>query len=187
MTHRHRLWNVALCSLAALLSFAATCPPTQEPVTITFDQVGACNGYQTTLGLVGAGPNAAFVAFRIVSIDNSRSGQDFNFDPERISISGTSDFVSTNLGLAREQGPFKAIATTIPKGQNVGINRIAVVAVSTGAGAASEANNSSYHLNYSITAGDSGVLFAKRNLSQTSWPQTDNCRDVAGLRFESRP
>lgn len=184
MIHRLRLWNAALCSLAALLFIAASCPPTQEPVTITFDQVGACNGYQRTSGpggsgphvTVSAGPDAAFVAFRIVSIDNSKSGQDFNFDPERIYVSGTSpgEFVDTNLALAQDQGPLKAVATTIPNGQNVGNSGIAVISVFA-ANEAPEANNTSYTLSYDRAPADPPVLLAKRNLSQTSWPQTNDC------------
>lgn len=80
-----------------------------------------------------------------MSIDNYKFDQDFNFDPERIYVSGTSpgEFVNTNLDLAKDQGPLKAIATTIPKGQNAGINRMAAAMVFS-TDEVSEANNTSY-------------------------------------------
>ena len=68
--------KLPLYSLMALLLTAATCPPSPPPVTITYEQVGACNGYMQTTGPGGAGPqitvsagtNGAFVAFRIISL-----------------------------------------------------------------------------------------------------------------------
>src|SRR5215213_546178 len=100
---------VALSCLTIPLLLAATCPPTApapSPVTITFEQIGACNGYQQTTGpggsgphtTISAGPKAAFVAFRILRIDNSQNGSDFNFDPERIFINERpTEHVSTSL------------------------------------------------------------------------------------------
>lgn len=186
--HRKVFRNLALYCLGALLLVAASCPPQGAgPVTITFDQLGACNGYSQTdpphgapQQAVFAGGQAAFVAFRIVLVDNSGSGRDFNFDPERLYVTGSSppEHVSTSLSLAQDHGQLKTIATTIPAGKTSG-GGIAVVRVSTSAvDGASEANNTSYLLSYETTAADPIVLLAKRNLSQTSWPQTPNCRAI---------
>jgi len=175
-----------LYSLMALLSTAATCTPTQSPVTITYEQVGACNGYQQTSGpggpqnTISAGPKAAFVAFRVVTLDNSKSATDFTFDPEKMFVIGTSpmEHVSTSLSLARDLGVFAAIPVTVPAGKNQGNNGIAVITVSTSAAnGASEANNTNYLLSYVTPAGQS-VFLEKRNVNQTTFPQTDDCRGI---------
>lgn len=72
-----------------------------------------------------------------------------------------------------------AIPVTVLKGQIMGINGLTVTVVSTSAAnGASEANNTSDMLSYNAGAGDPGIFLTKRNLSQTSWPQTDNCRAI---------
>jgi hypothetical protein len=189
MAHRG-VRKLALYSLMALLSTAATCPPTQSPVTVKYDQVGACNGYQQTSGpggagpanTISAGPNAAFVVFRVVTLDNSKSAMPFNFDPERMFLTGSSprEHVSTSLSLARDIGVFAATAVTVPARMNQGNNGIAVMRVSTAAAnGASEANNTNYLLTYDSAAGES-VFLDKRNATQGVFPQTDDCR---GIRF----
>ena len=84
MRNLYRLSTVLFFSLT-MGAFLGSCPPQGNPVisdsvTITYDQVGACNGYKQTTGpggsgpqqTVSAGPNQAFLVFRIVSIDNSK-------------------------------------------------------------------------------------------------------------------
>lgn len=66
--------------LAALL---AGCSPL---ATIKSHQVGACNDHQTGNTVVAVGKNAAYVVFKIESIDNTQTGVDFHFDPERLYI-----------------------------------------------------------------------------------------------------
>ena len=188
MLHRHRSSAAALLPLAAALLLAG-CPPSEDVVTITFDQVGACNGYQQTAGPGGSGPHvtvsagahAAFVVFRVVTIDNSKSSKDFNFDPSRIFITGSSPqaFMSSSLSLTQDLGVFAAVPTTVPKGKSVGNNGLMVTVVATGAAnGASEANNSSYFLAFASRSGDPGVILAKRDPNRTSWPVTENCRAI---------
>ena len=143
MIHPNRFRTAVCCSLSLLAGLLLTgCPQggTQDVVTITYDQVGACNGYEQTSGpggsgphqAVSAGPNAAFVAFRIVTLDNSKSSKDFNFDPGRLFINlSDRHFMDSNLSLARDLGVFTAAPTTIPKGKIMGNNGITVTTVPT--------------------------------------------------------
>ncbi len=189
MNVRNRIWTCALGSLVPLLLTAASCPPPPPAAIITFDQVGACNGYQETTGpggsgphmTVSAGPGAAFVAFRVVSIDNSKTGQPFQFDPDRIFVSGSSPeaHLDSSLTLAQAFGLLAAAPITVPAGSNQGNSGIAVATVSTGAGnPAAEANTTSYFLSYAGAAGDPPVSLAKRNSTRTAWPVTDDCRAI---------
>ncbi|MEK6262483.1 MAG: hypothetical protein AABP62_28120 [Planctomycetota bacterium] len=189
MIHPNRFRTVVFCSLSLLAGLLLTgCPPggTQDVITITYDQVGACNGYEQTSGpggsgphqAVNAGPNAAFVAFRIVSFDNSKSSKDFNFDPDRLFINlSERHFMDSNLSLARDLGVFTAAPTTIPKGKIMGNNGITVTTVPTNsANGASEANNTNYFLLYDSPSG--GVVLVKGDPNRVTWPQTDNCRAI---------
>jgi hypothetical protein len=84
-----------------------------------------------------------------------------------------------NLSLSRDLGWLAATATTIPAAKSMGNNGTTVAVVPTSAvDGASEANNTSYLLLYDTPAGDPGVTLVKKNVSQTSWPQTPNCLDI---------
>jgi hypothetical protein len=183
--------NFALCCSSIPFLFAGTCPPSapsQPPVTIAFEQVGACNGYPQTFGPGGSGPHAAvnagfhaaFVIFRILKVDNSKGAADFNFDPERIFIAERpSEHVDTGLSVAADFGLLKSVAITVPKGGERGHRGFAVVTVSTAASnGASEANNTNYLLSYNGAPSDPPVFLAKKNLSQTTFKQTDNCLEI---------
>jgi len=170
----------------ALLLTAATCPPSPPAVTVHYRQIGACNGYRQNTGpggagpiqTVSAGPKAAFVAFKVLSIDNSKGSTPFNFDPNRMFVTGTSpeEHISTSLSLARDLAPLSAVPVTVPAGANQGNNGIAVVRVATAsADGASEANKTNYFLSYAGAPGDPGVLLAKENSSQTTYPNTPDC------------
>src|SRR5436309_12249253 len=146
---------VLVLAAAPLLMCGCNTPGTpQDTVTITYEQVGSCNGYQQTTGpggsgpqtMVSAGPNAAFATFRVVTIDNSKSSQDFNFEPTRLFINQTPKaFMSSSLSLTRDLGVFAAVPVTVAKGKSQGNNGMIATGVPTvAADAASERTNTSY-------------------------------------------
>jgi hypothetical protein len=183
---RVRLTGVVASVLALAGCSGCPGPLVKDSATITYDQVGACNGYQQTSGPGGAGPavtvsagaGAAYVVFRVVEIDNSKSGKDFNFVPDRLFVLGTSPqaHVKSSLTFSQDLGVFTAVPVTVPKGKKMGINGLAVTVVS--GPEAPEANNTAYMLSYEAQAADPGVFFVKRNLNQATWPQTNNCRAI---------
>lgn len=171
--------KLVLISLSGLLLTAATCPPAEPVVTVHYRQVGACNGYQRGTGPVNAGVNGAFVAFKVISIDNSKRSTAFNFDPTRMFVNGTSDHISTSLSLAQDLAPLSAVPVTVPAMTHQGNNGIGVVRVSTAAAdGASEANNTNYILAYERGPGDPGVLLQKQNAGQTTFANTPNCTSI---------
>ena len=66
--------------------YAVCTPMTGAPVTVTYHQVGACNGYNGPYGLVEAGYKQAYVDFGIESIDNSLGKVAFDFDPKNLYV-----------------------------------------------------------------------------------------------------
>ena len=146
--------------------------------TVNFEQIGACNGYLDGGSLVSAGPNAAFVLFKVHDLDNRQGKVNFNFDPARMFVNSSTPraYMSSTLSLATTLGVFRLIATNVPQSQDTGLDGYAVTTVSTAnANGAVEANNTSYFLSYETQATDPGVVLSKKDPSRTSWPLTENC------------
>lgn len=175
-------------SRAALLLVACLviggCGPNAVPneiVTIHYKQLGACNGFGNGTTATSAGPKAAYAAFRLSTISNKdTAARDFNFDPNRIFVDvSPRAFTNTQLNLA-QFNPFYAKARFVAKGTVETINGAVIAIVSTtAADGASEANKTAYLLLYDVPAGGQGVVMAKDNTSQTTFPSTPDCTTLA--------
>ena len=167
-----------LLSVATVLLIACG-NQANDIVTINYEQIGACNGFNNGDGITSAGTNAAYVAFRISDISNKDSAaRDFNFDPDKVYVNPSTPraYTSSHLNLA-QLNPFYATSRFVPKGTSSTLNGavIAVVSTSTTPDPAKEANNTSYFLAYDTPAGDQGVLLVKKDPNRTSWPSTSDC------------
>ena len=149
--------------------------------TIDFKQVGACNGWNDGAMLHSAGPNAAYVVFKVHTIDNNAGKVNFAFDPAKMAVNtGSKPHMDSSLSLATFVGVLQLIPTTVLQGKVVGLDGFAVTTVSTAnANGAVEANQTSYSLIYDTGASDPGILFAKENPGQTNWPVTADCKAIA--------
>lgn len=177
-TVQQRLSKLAM--ILFIIIAAASC--NHDTVTIHYEQIGACNGFNNGGGATSAGPNAAYAIFRITTIENTdASAKDFNFDPDRIYINGTSPraFTSTHLNLS-QINPFYATAKLVLKGTTAPANVGAVIAIvsTSAADGASEAKNISYFLSYDTPSGGQAVNFIKANPNQSSWPSTPDCTSI---------
>jgi len=177
----HNFSLLALTLGAALVSMAPSCPN----VTITYHQVGACNGAPTSDGEYNAGPQQAYVIFAIERIDNAQNPNAFAYDPSNIAwTSNTNDAFDSNLDIYRfKLGPFATAPITVGAGESIGFNPYgfgALVVQTVAQDGASEANNTSYFLSYkgSGAGGNPTVLMTKSNANQTSWAYTPNCEDI---------
>jgi len=144
---------------------------------ITYHQVGACNGYDTSGGEVSAGEYQAFVTFQVEAVDNSRVGSAFEFDPSRLYIeqNGKKVRIDPNLAYVKDiLGPFAVLPETVQPYHILGLNGYCTLVASTSnkTDPQEEANNTAYFLKYD------GVLITKTNSSRTSWPKTQNCHDM---------
>ena len=153
-------------------------------VTIRYHQVGACNGYAGPFGLVGAGPNAAFVIFGVESIDNSQSRTAFAFDPAQLYIQqAQQEFIDPSLHLARDiLGPFAATPVTVNPGQNLKFSISAYGATTvttTNPNGAVEANQTAYFLRYNTSPSSPRIVLEKTDSTRTSWPLTEDCKTIA--------
>lgn len=156
----------------------------EPPVTITYHQVGGCNGYTNSFGLVSAGANFAYVLFGIESIDNSGGTSTFDFDPSRLFVQQKiKDFVDPSLQLYTDiLGPFAAVKTAVVAGNDLKFSvsaEAALVVSTTNANGAVEADQSSYFLLYNRNTGDPPVKMVKSDAKQTSWPLTEDCRSIS--------
>ncbi len=175
---RYRLGSAPFAILV-LLSALLGC--TQEPAVITYEQVGACNGLNN---LQGAGPNLAFVFFRIQDIDSTKTSGDFSFSPNKLWINlgdlyNGYQFVATGQYTSALGIPGLQKSILVTKGTKVAVNKYIVFLVETlDADGAKEANATSYFLLYNNPPNEFGKLLTKTNSSKTSWPYTPTCGQI---------
>ena len=181
----HRRLFVLLCGSMGLLLTA--CSPT--PSTITYEQIGACDANNPD-----SPDGVAFVFFRILDIDNSKTTAAYSFNPQAVWINtggsgGSSfDWVATAqqgslLGFTPLQKSFNIAA-----GAKVPVNKYAVVVIATtDPDAAKEANNTSYFLLYHNPPNEVGKLLVRTNAQQTSWLYTPKCSDIKFPKFLISP
>lgn len=163
---------------AMALALLAACQNPNGLATIRFEQLGACNGYVDGFSTISAGPTAAFVLFRINTIDNKNGKVPFNYDPTKLCLSSSaSSCVSTTLSLAQKIGPLGTTNTTVAAGQVLQHNGFAVIAAPTAdiPDPQVEANQTNYFLTYKTGGSDPGILFDKKNSSQTQYQGMPNC------------
>lgn len=176
MANRRQRLDVLLLVMAIPL-VAAECETAHDVVTIRYEQIGACNGFSAGSGATSAGPNAAYVVFRVSTIENKDSAaRTFEFDPNKLFVNVTPRaYTSTQLNLA-QLNPFYATSRTVSPGAIETLNGAVIAIVETVAvNGASEANNTSYFLLYDGGSGGQGVTLIKANPDQTSWPQIEDC------------
>lgn len=179
MAKRRQGLAVFLMVMAVAL-VAADCEQAHDVVTINYEQIGACNGFSSGSGATSAGPNAAYVVFRVSTIENTDSApRTFDFDPNKLFINASPRaYTSTQLNLA-QLNPFYATSRTVAPGATEALNGAVIAIVQTvAANGASEANNTSYFLLYDGGSGGQGVTLIKANPDQTSWPQIEDCTQI---------
>jgi hypothetical protein len=153
-------------------------------VTIQYSQIGACNGYNGSNGLVSAGANQAYVIFAIQGIDNSQNSSAFSYEPSSIglTINGKFDAFDSSLALYHDiLGPFGAVATTVQAAKSITFNPHgygALIVQTTASDGASEANKTNYFLTYQNPPANTSVVMSKTNSSQTTWPNTPDCHTI---------
>jgi hypothetical protein len=156
-------------------------------VTISYHQVGACNGFETSSGETAAGGNAAYVIFGIDSIDNSIGAAAFSFDPTNLFVQQAAqvDFFDPGLKLYPNiLGPLAGAATTAAPGAKLNFSVPgygALVVTTNNANGAAEASTTSFSLLYSQQPNDPPVNLVNSNPSVTDftpWPLTEDCHSV---------
>jgi hypothetical protein len=153
------------------------------PVTITYHQTGACNGYVDGSGAHSTGPNAAYVFFGIERIDNSGGTTSFAFDPANLFVQQASQrfFDSTLSVYAGIFGPFAVVGNTLTPGQNLGFSvtaQGALVVSTTNPDGSTEANQTPFFLRYNRQPTDPAINLVKSDASRTSWPNTQDCKTI---------
>ena len=160
------------------LTLLAACQNPNGIATIRFEQLGACNGYVDGFNTVSAGPSAAFVLFRINTIDNKNGTVPFNYDPGKVCLSSSaSSCVSTTLSLATKIGALGTTSTTVAAGQVLPHNGFAVIAAPTASSPDPqiEANKTNYFLTYNGSSAEPGIVLEKKNSGQTVYPGLPDC------------
>ena len=151
-----------------------------SPALVKYEQRGACNGFTSDGVATTAGPNRAYVVFRISTVSNTGSKPvDFNFDPARLYVdqSNPTAYVDPNLRLSTVN-PFIPQGRLVKAGTTESFNGAVVAIVSTQDGdGAKEAAQTKYKLLYSAL-GKPGALTEDNAPGTSGWGYTPNCADV---------
>ena len=87
-------------AVAVGVLLCAGCGNTNGTATINYTQVGACNGWKDGGILHSAGPNQAYVVFKVQSIDNTQGKVNFSFDPSKMAVNtGSHPHMDPSLSL----------------------------------------------------------------------------------------
>jgi hypothetical protein len=177
-------WGTPRCALLNELATGATTATASSPVTITYHQTGACNGFVSSSGGHSAGPNQAYVLFGIEKIDNSGGSAAFAYDPTKLYVQQSSrNFFDPGLSIYKDIiGPFASVAMTVAKGATLPFSvsgQGATVVQTVDANGSKEANQTAYFLKYNAAASDPTVLLTKSDASRTSWPNTEDCTTIS--------
>ena len=161
-------------------------PPPPQTVTVTYEQVGACNGFidiNDPNDLVSAGPGFAFVFFGITSIDNEGTTP---FTVQLANMFVPPDTFASDLGSQLAESVYAPFAEptseTLTAGGSVQFQVDAIVGMAT-VPSTSSTTVGSFLLNYSVNPGDPSatnpqVVFVKSNSATTSFAITPDCNDI---------
>jgi hypothetical protein len=170
----------AFMAVIALGAGAMGCTA-HDIVTINYEQIGACNGFNDGQTATTAGANAAYVVFRVSSVDNKdTNARDFDFDPNQLFVNSQAPraYTRTTLRLA-QLNPFYATARHVAAQTSESINGAVIAVVSTtAADGASEANNHAYTLLYEGVANGQGMIMQKKDPGRSAWPQISDCQEI---------
>jgi hypothetical protein len=167
------VWPLALAALVFVGTTAETCSsPVGALATIKYEQVGGCQGAGHTF----AGTGAAFIVFRIDSIDNTASGsRDFDFDPNKLYLgSDPRADVKTTYGVSLGN-PFVTYGQLVAAGSRASSigDVFAIVAGPTISGNRIE----KFTLYYATPAGTEGVLLSDQG-HDTTFPYSGDCQSL---------
>lgn len=187
---------LSLLSVGAACAALAGCYiPGISPVgtaTISYSQVGACNGDAAA----PARPNQAYVIFKVEDVDNSKGNVDFLFLPTRLYVDQSSEkekatwiggwkrqFVSEETKFLKDLGGAAAATKAVPHNGKTAFNSFVFVAVGTvNSNGSAEANQTPYTLAYDSepVQGETNpaVTLNKTNATQKTWPATESCQDI---------
>jgi hypothetical protein len=148
--------------------------------TLSYKQLGACDDFAP--GFLQAGPNKAYVFFRMDALDNRGSGTATSFNPFDLEVpnlvtasgEGKVDSTLSNEWAQALQGP-PASPITVPPSTLEPLAGWGVMLVSTSTSdGAVEANVTSYVLVDSA----GGIVASKEDSTRTSWPYTRDCGSI---------
>ena len=155
-----------------------------SPVTITYHQTGACNGFADSSGGHFVGPNQAYVIFGIETVDNSGGATTLNFDPANFVLQNTLIHFDSSLQIYRLLGSLAVQPATVVAGQNLTLSPArqgALVVSTTATDGSVEANQTSYFLDYLLPGqlSDPFVKLVKSFAAGTPpWPNTEDCTTI---------
>lgn len=176
------------------------CGKSSSPTTISYRQVGICKSYVTQASTQTAKADEGFAIFKIESIDNSKNGSSFYFDPERLYVNQSSPeqmkgnvyswirrFFSPDPRIGTALGVKYITATTVPNGAKIDDVGYALIPLATNNPTGGpDSNKYNFKVVYDTGTGDrgniesvsEGILITKTNPPDTNYAVVEDCKDL---------
>src|ERR1035438_6151521 len=129
------------------------------------------------------GTQCGLRCFGIERIDNSFGTTTFNFDPANLFVQQAgADFFDSGLAIYTKLfGPFAITPQTLTAGDDRSFAPVAqgaTIVSTANIDGSTEANQTSYLLQYKRQPADPPILFVKSNVLTTSFPNTEDCTTI---------
>ena len=201
---RRKTSNIGLLSVPLLvagsIALSGCGKSSSTPTTISYRQVGICKSYETPASTQTAKADEGFAVFKFESIDNSKNGSSFYFDPERIYVNQSSPeqlkgnvynwvrrFFNPDPRIGTALGVKYLKATTVANGEKLDDVGFALIPLATNNPTAGpEFDKSNFKIAYDTGTGErgniesvsEGILVTKTNPPDTSYTVVEDCKEL---------
>ncbi len=197
--------NIAILSIPFLvlgsIALSGCSRGSDTHTTITYHQVGMCTRYVTDGGIEEkAKTDEAFGLFKIDSVDNSKNGAGFYFDPLRLYVNQSDPetlkknvyswirrFVNPDPRIGKALGVKYIMATDIRKGEKLDDVGFALIPLATNNPTGGpEADKFNFKVTFDTGTGDrgniesvsEGILVVKTIPPDTKYAVIENCKEL---------
>ncbi|MGQ0443784.1 MAG: hypothetical protein ACT4O2_01330 [Beijerinckiaceae bacterium] len=174
-----------------------------QPANISYSQVGICKGFQAASGPVVSKADEGYAFFKIASVDNSKSGKPFIFDPKLLFIDQSTPethakqlwewdrrYASTDSRFPQSLGIKLAPESTVPAGGKLDVNSFVVIPLginnpshgpveyTLAFGLLYDSGNSENTASGQIRISE-GIVFDRTNTDDSKWTVVEDCKELA--------
>ncbi len=177
------------------------CGKSANPTTIAYKQVGICKSYVTEAGTEEkAKTDEAFAVFKLETIDNTKNGSGFYFDPQRLYVNQSDPetlkknvyswvrrFVNPDPRIGKALATKYVTQTDVAKGEKLDDAGFFLIPLATNNPTGGpEADKYNFKVVYDTGTGDrgniesvsEGILIQKTNPPDATYSIIENCKEL---------
>jgi hypothetical protein len=198
-----RLYFLSVPVFIALSMLSGCGKGSGQPTIISYRQVGICKGFEAASGPVTSKPDEGYAFFKIETVDNTKSGKAFAFDPKLVFIDQSTPqqhakqlwewdrrFASSDSRIPKSLGISLASESTVPAGGKADVNSFVVIPLGVNNQSGGPVENAlAFGLEYDSGNSENtasgqiriseGIAFDRTNTDDTKATVVENCKELA--------